>query len=571
MQTSNTSLQPKHYWLRFIYRLLISGILVHVIVTLILASVPPVSRDALNHHLAIPKMYLMHGGMYEIPTMHFSYFPMNIDLLYLLPIWLEFDIAAKYIHFVFALLTAALIYRYLKERLGATYGACGALLFLTTPIILKLSVTAYVDLGLIFFSWATLYFFLRWIDTNYSAKNLIAAGIACGLGLGTKYNGLILLFIMAAMVPLTYSRMKNNGLSADDQRVRNVNSVIGLKYGFIFSCTALLVFSPWMLRNWTWKQNPVYPLYNSVFNPPIAQPTLEPTNAEDTPAPHNAFGIRKNVYGESILQTVTIPIRAFFQGQDDNPQFFDGKLNPFLLFLPFFAFIRLKTSARSAPLAHRGILVGFSVLFVLFVLFSSDFRIRYMAPAIPAIIVLAVFGIHNLWQKTDGSAALLRNTVRSLVVLSIMSALLYNGAYITEQFSFIRPFDYLTGQVDRDTYVSRYRAEHPVMVHANNTLPEGARVLCLSIGDRTYYLNRQSHLAEDFYDRTNGKYSIKELLIKMRRNGTTHIILNSDVYLDWAKELPLHEQAVFATVFKEHTKLLYEVNGVQLLQLLHSE
>ena len=33
--------------------------------------------------------------------------------------------------------------------------------------------------------------------------------------------------------------------------------------------------------------------------------------------------------------------RAFFQGQDDNPKYFDGKLNPFLFFLPFFAFIHL--------------------------------------------------------------------------------------------------------------------------------------------------------------------------------------------------------------------------------------
>jgi tryptophan-rich sensory protein len=33
----------------------------------ILAAVPPVSRDALTHHLAIPKLYLKHGGIIKVP------------------------------------------------------------------------------------------------------------------------------------------------------------------------------------------------------------------------------------------------------------------------------------------------------------------------------------------------------------------------------------------------------------------------------------------------------------------------------------------------------------------------
>ena len=35
---------------------------------LILSWVPPVSKDALSHHLAVPKLYLTHGGIYEIPA-----------------------------------------------------------------------------------------------------------------------------------------------------------------------------------------------------------------------------------------------------------------------------------------------------------------------------------------------------------------------------------------------------------------------------------------------------------------------------------------------------------------------
>jgi len=59
--------------------------------------------------------------------------------------------------------------------------------------------------------------------------------------------------------------------------------------------------------------------------------------------------------------------------------------------------------------------------------------------------------------------------------------------------------------------------EYPVIDYANQVLPENARVLCLSIGDRTYYVERSVHLAEDFYVRTNGKFSETELLQKINR------------------------------------------------------
>ena len=128
----------------------ITLILLVVISIGILGSAPPVDRDSLTHHLYVPKLYLKHGGIYEIPAVEFSYFPMNIDLLYAAALYFGNDILPKYIHFAFALLTAWLIFRYLKYRLNTLYASFGILLFLSIPIIVKLSITAYVDLGLIF-------------------------------------------------------------------------------------------------------------------------------------------------------------------------------------------------------------------------------------------------------------------------------------------------------------------------------------------------------------------------------------------------------------------------------------
>ncbi|MCK4791873.1 MAG: hypothetical protein KAV87_49535, partial [Desulfobacteraceae bacterium] len=57
----------------FLKIVLLGLLLVLIVSVLILSWVPPVSRDALIHHLALPKLYLKHGGIFEIPFMDFSY------------------------------------------------------------------------------------------------------------------------------------------------------------------------------------------------------------------------------------------------------------------------------------------------------------------------------------------------------------------------------------------------------------------------------------------------------------------------------------------------------------------
>ena len=168
-----------------------------VIVSIILLSlVPPVSRDALTHHLAVPKLYLQQGGIHEIPSIPFSYYPMNLDLLYILPLYLQNDILPKFLHFSFGLLTAWLIFVYLRKRLDNLWALFGALFFLSLPLVVKLSISVYVDLGLVFFSTASLMSIFRWMESRFKLKFLVMAAIWCGLALGTKYNALIILFIL---------------------------------------------------------------------------------------------------------------------------------------------------------------------------------------------------------------------------------------------------------------------------------------------------------------------------------------------------------------------------------------
>ena len=195
----------------FYLKVFMIGLLAILIIAIIILSlVPPISKDALVHHLAVPKLYLRHGGIYEIPFMTFSYFPMNLDLIYMIPLYFGNDIAPKFIHFAFALLTGGLILYYLRPRTNTLYALFGATLFLSIPIIIKLSITVYIDLGEIFFSFAALLLLFKWIRSGFRMIYLLYSGVLCGLALGTKYNGLVTLTLLTLFIPYIYSRYQKD-------------------------------------------------------------------------------------------------------------------------------------------------------------------------------------------------------------------------------------------------------------------------------------------------------------------------------------------------------------------------
>jgi len=182
---------------------------------ILLNLTPPISRDAIIHHLAIPKLWLVHEGFYEIPWADFSYYPMNIDLLYLIPLYFNNDIIPKFINFAFGFGTGLLIYNYLKNRFDKNWGLLGFLIFLSTPAVARLSTTAYIDLGMVFFTTASVLAFVRWRDDDYmGTKWLILSAVCMGLAVGSKYNALIAWLFLNLMIVFYYSRDTKKELPA---------------------------------------------------------------------------------------------------------------------------------------------------------------------------------------------------------------------------------------------------------------------------------------------------------------------------------------------------------------------
>jgi hypothetical protein len=555
----------KTSWINIVYYILIACVVISIS---ILASVPPVDRDALTHHLYVPKLYIQYGGMYEIPNIEFSYYPMNLDLLYLIPMYFNNDIIPKFIHFAFALITAAMIYRYLSRRLNNNYALLGSLFFLSIPVIVRLSSTVYVDLGLICFFFASMLYFFHWIENNFKIKYLIISAIFCGLALGTKYNGLVGLFLLGLFVPFVYSRYHANEKS---------HGIKAIGYSAAFVMVSLLVFSPWMIRNIAWTGNPVYPLYNSVFNPQTAtesvateQTASEENNGETVIDKHSRMShinTRRLVYGESWWEIALVPLRVFYDGQDDDPKYFDGKTSPFLLLLPIFAFFGLKNGTRQEK-AEKMILLFFSILFLLYACAMTSIRIRYFSPILPPLVVLSMYGLHNIRSFISEKWGLSEVLKKTIVFAIVVIMLGFNVNYIISRFKKDQPMAYLTGKVTRDEYIQAFRPEYASFQYANQNLPKESKILGLYIGNRGYYsdidVSFNIEILQQFAARA---ISAKDVAEKLREKDITHLLVNFSLFNHWVQQYSLHEKQMLKDFFDQHVVTEFSKDGYGLLRL----
>ncbi|MCK7514684.1 MAG: hypothetical protein MZV70_68920 [Desulfobacterales bacterium] len=104
------------------------------ILEIVLCMTPPTARDALIHHLAIPKLWIRHGGCFETPWAAFSYFPMNRRPALPPPAAdRQRPCCPPFIHLLFGWGTGYLVYRYLQRSRKGAHGDCSACSFSSAP------------------------------------------------------------------------------------------------------------------------------------------------------------------------------------------------------------------------------------------------------------------------------------------------------------------------------------------------------------------------------------------------------------------------------------------------------
>ena len=526
---------------------------------IILNLTPPISRDALIHHLAIPKLWLQHGGFYEIPWAEYAYYPMYINLLYLVCLYFKNDIAPKFIHLAFGLGTGWLIYLYLKQKFDRNWGLLGMVIFLTTPIVVWLSTSAYIDLGMTFFSTASVLAFVKWRDSDYNQLNwLVISSICMGIAVGSKYNALIAFYILNLILMLSYVRDTHKQIAA-------------IKYGIMFFTITVFVASPWYLKNYLQIDNPFYPLFNSFFQSLHHRPAQEIIHNQfvEKTSGISFFQMREVMYGESLWETLLIPIRMFFQGEDNSYRYFQGGLNPILIV--FSPFILVNKMFRR----DKYLFVLFSVLFIFMAYFLTEKQVRYILPVLPFLAILAVMGIKNLADKLRkdtfslyiGFPQKVRSIARTFIFAGLLILLSFNFFYLKDRINTVKPFPYVFGKETRKAFLKRHLLHYDAVEYINTNLSNDATVFTMFLGRRGYYLDR-AYKNEPSFGMSTISHMVKssthekKFAAYVRSMNVTHILMRTDLVNNFLRDnFSKQEIKRFLNLINKHWKKIYENNG----------
>jgi len=525
----------------------------------ILNLTPPISRDALIHHLAVPKLWLKHGGFYEITWAEYSYYPVVINLFYLVCLFLKNDIAPKFIHLGFGLATGWLIYLYLKQKFNHNWGLLGMVIFSTTPIVVWLSTSAYVDLGMTFFTTGSVLAFIKWRNSEYrQLKWLLMSSFCMGIAVGSKYNALIAWFVVNLLVMFSY--------------VRDTNRQIGaFQYGIIFFVLTALVASPWYLKNYLQTGNPFYPLFNSFFKLIHYQTVQEVLHGQviEKTGKIGFFKLRQVMYGESFWETMLIPIRMFFQGKDNSYQYFQGSLNPILiLFLPF-----VLLNKRYGK--DKFFFVSFSIIFIIMAFFLTAKQVRYILPVLPFLAIIAVMGIKDLLNHLEkitlSSSLSFKERIKSMgnvfVFTSVSVLLIFNFIYLKNRMQIVKPFPYILGKETREVYLRRHLLHYDAVEFINNNLPGDAKIFTMFLGRRGYYLDRAYKNESSFGISTirhmvNSSTDEEKFMRYIRSMNVTHILMRADLVDKYLMDnFSKKEIKRFMNRLKKYWKMIYEHRG----------
>lgn len=543
-------------FLNYIFSIFIISI---IITEIILSILPPTAVDALNHHLAIPKLWLRNGGFYEIKWAAFSYYPMNVDLLYLIPLYFHNDIIPNFIHLGFGLGTAYLIYCYLNSKLNRLAGLLGVLVFISTPIIMRMSTVAYVDLGLVFFTTASILAILHWRNGKYKEnKWLFISAVAMGLALGTKYNALIAWFFISLAIVFLYSK------DTEEQ-------LLAIRYGAFFFLVSLLVFSPWLIKNYLLTGNPLFPLFNSIFN--LDNNAITSANTYSIVSGDTNMGLfkmRAIMYEENFWETLLIPVRFFFQGQDYSDRYFDGVLNPILIIFIPFAFM------KKSFYDHKLFFVLFSVFFILTAFFLDQLRIRYIIPAIPFLTILTVMGIINIFTWSAEKMGSFRYASMCAIILLLLLLAGKNIIYLNKYFHSLQPINYVFYQETRDEYLKSHIGSYEALRFINEHTSPNAKIRLLFLAGRGYYLERTYEedvtfgmdILRNLAANTSEEKSFQKYIDSL---GCTHLLVRKDMFIKFLNDnYPAETVKLLLLRLGSSTKVIYNDTGYAIYQLISS-
>lgn len=482
--------------------------------------------DGLMYHMEGPRLFFQAGRIYPISNNWMTSYPFTLEMLYTLGLGLGSEQFGRLVHLTYGILLALATYLGARRFAGRETAWLSAAILIGIPANMIWSTAAYCDLGWAFYEFLAVLAVLFWIrqvkrpdqkilegqEVQSSGRQvnswLILAGIMMGFALGTKYMALSGAVCLGMLI-LWYSRRAGWKTILENCAI----------YGII----ALLVGSPWYIKNLLWSGNPVYPLYFTQ-NGEVAELYAVWMNYV------NGFGAPRTLAGYlSLPVLIYTQFYRFgtFQGSLDTPSL----LFPLVVFYPL---IRRTRNLNALGLWTILRLVAWAI---------GTQQTRMLLPIFPIMSILTAYVLVNITGRLP--SALGRVLPRGLGFGMVTITLVYSLIY----FSQIRPLGVILGNETKNGFLERQLNVYPVLQYIDMNIQPEERVWMLWDG-RGYYCDErcvpdvaQSHWAQ----LAMNSWDAHKIADELKLRDATHLLIS---YEDWNFIHPFDRSGLQAKAFR---------------------
>ncbi|MFA4016569.1 MAG: hypothetical protein RUDDFDWM_001679 [Candidatus Fervidibacterota bacterium] len=545
------------------------------ILVLIGALSPPtaVEWDSLSYHLAIPKLYLEAKRIYFVQFTSHASFPFTTEMLYTVGLALSGHSLAKLFHFFFFLGCCVLllcignsialkIWRDASDKESPNQlpspvrsAWASAWTLFTIPIAVAEASTAYVDIALSFYGLLAVLAALRWLE-NKSFGWLMLCAISCGLCMGIKYSGIIMLFLPVGLFLFHTAVAKQNFLKGTASILKAC-----LSQFFLPLIVAVIVASPWYVKNIITTGNPFFPFFYEVFGGRGWNKKM----AEQYRKHQLEFGTERtplqlllalwNLTMHSDIPKELMPTgkpKPFRYEVEPNPT--SGIGLTFLAFLPTLVFMR--------PISpYALLLLALCAVWFLAWFFSVQY-LRYLLPCLIMLCGIVGYAYSHWFEKYP--------LTRVSAQVAMLCALSYSTLIAIAWVLPCAPVVF--GIISEDEYLQQTLPAYAIAKYINVYLPTDAKVitygepLCYYF-ERDYLWGDPGHnLLIDYAKVASSSKPMLALFEEYRKLGVTHILLNRRYFSLSQEGVPngVIRMAIKLGVLKQLTSVmgeeLYEID-----------
>jgi hypothetical protein len=436
------------------------------------------------------------------------------------------------VHLFYGLLTAGLVFATGRKVAGSRVGWFAAALFCTVPFVAWECGRAMIDLVPCACVMAALYAAVSWW-LGEPDQWLTVFGLAAGLAMGTKLSaGFVILPLLLFVVPA--AAIRGGSLRSSVASALRVGAPM------------VLVWAPWLIRDWLWTGNPIFPFCNAVFRSPKWPMT-------------NASGLVPSGMGISLRSFLLLPwnLTRYAGEFAEAPT---GSLGSIALAgLPWaFGLYPARLRRTAIPL------IAVATAAVVF-WFAAEQYLRFLLPAVPVMALVAAFNVEVVWLHAEGGRW--RKPLIGLGVLACASLVICSGLVQTawgwgHPDRFPHPVSF--GLESREAYLARTLPVYDALRFLDRQAP-GDKVLSIGNEFRLYTRAKIFGLSgapQTLADATTNRTDA-ELARYLAERGYRYLLVNhgSIPSRSWMGNLPILQGSFLRTraqlVFTAHEVDVY--------------